>query len=136
MEFIVASRDEIEAGIVVRSAYIVISISDSDGRPATIIRGSGLRDVLFLRFDDTEPESAFGRQPMRPGQAEQIWKFVQQFRPHVETIVCHCLAGMSRSPAVAAGLMEGLGEDPAWIFDGFHPNQHVLNLMRAAIHGK
>ncbi len=132
MQLIVTSRLEIEAGIVVRSAYVVVSISDANAPPPKLIRGAGFRDAIYLHFDDTEPEGSFGRQPMTIDQAKQIWDFVWRHRQHVGAIVCHCHAGMSRSPAVAAGLAEGLGESPSAIFAEYCPNQHVLEMMRQA----
>ncbi len=132
MQLIVTSRSEIEAGIVVRSAYVVVSISDADARPPKLVRGAVFRDAIYLHFDDTEPKSSFGRRPMTLDQAKQIWEFVGQHRKLVETIVCHCHAGMSRSPAVAAGIAEGLGESPTWVFANYCPNRHVLEMMRQA----
>jgi len=133
MQLIVTSRSEIEDGIVVRSAYVVVSISDADAAPPKLVRGAGFRDAIYLHFDDTEPGSNYGRRPMSLEQAKSIWEFVGQHREHVETIVCHCHAGMSRSPAVAAGIAEGLGQSPTAIFAEYCPNRHVLEMMRAAI---
>lgn len=132
MQLIITGRSEIESGIVVRSAYVVVSISDADAPPPKLVRGAGFRDAIFLHFDDTEPGSNYGRRPMFLEQAKLIWE-VGQHREHVGAIVCHCHAGMSRSPAVAAGIAEGLGESPTAIFAEYCPNRHVLEMMRAAI---
>ena len=132
MQFIVTSRWEIEAGIVVQSAYVVVSISDVDAAPPKLIRGSGFNDAIFVHFDDTDPATSFGRKAMTLEQGLDIWQFVRQHLVSVETIVCHCHAGMSRSPAVAAGIAEGIGESPTSIFANYCPNRHVLNIMRQA----
>ena len=133
MEFMITSRDEIEAGIIVRTPYVVVSISDADAQPAKLIKGSGFVDAIYLHFDDTEPDSSFGRLPMTEQQAENIWNFVQKNEPNIGTIVCHCLAGMSRSPAVAIALAEALDEDTTDFRDTFCFNNHVYETMKTAI---
>jgi hypothetical protein len=55
MELIVTDRESVERGILVRSAYVVISIHDPDKRRARIRTQSGLRAVLYLAFHDAEP---------------------------------------------------------------------------------
>ena len=133
MDIHVFSKPEIEEGIVIQSSYIVISITDSDDAPAKIIKGSGFVDALYLEFDDTDPEFSFGCRPMQIGQATVIWNFVQGYLDEVEAVVCHCLAGMSRSPAVALALAEALGEDTAHFAENFNYNTHVYDTMRKAI---
>jgi len=133
MDFIIISRDEIEEGIIVRTPYIVVSIADADARPAKLIKGSGFIDAIYLHFDDTDPDYSFGRLPMTQEQAEKIWSFVQKNEPNVGTIVCHCLAGMSRSPAVAVALAEALYEDATYLRDTFNYNKHVYETMKKAI---
>ena len=132
MEFIVTSRDEIEEGIIVRTPYIVISISDTDAQPAKLIKGAGFVDAIYLHFDDTDPDYSFGRSPMTEEQANEIWNFVQEHESNVGTVVCHCLAGMSRSPAVAIALAEALYEDTAYLKETFNFNKHVYEMMKTA----
>jgi hypothetical protein len=47
-------REDIEEGVLVRSAYVVISIHDPDKPKAKVRKQSGLRDVLYLAFHDAE----------------------------------------------------------------------------------
>ena len=137
MQFIVHDRQSIEHGIVVRAAYIVISIRDPDKRPVRVPRPAGLRDVLFLTFHDAEPARGLKLpdhvQLMQASDATKIWDFVQQHRDEVGAIVCHCEQGMSRSPAVAAALAEALGEDADAIRAESQPNQYVYELLRDTI---
>jgi predicted protein tyrosine phosphatase len=137
MEFIVHDRQSIESGIVVRTAYILISIRDPDKPPVRVPRPAGLRDVLSLTFHDAEPARGFKLPDhvclMQATDATSIWEFVQQHRDHVGTIVCHCEQGMSRSPAVALALAEALGGDAASIRAESQPNQYVYEMLRDTI---
>ncbi len=133
MNFMVLSRDEIEEGIVVRTPYLVISIYDSNSKPATLIRGSGFVDALFVQFDDTDPKYSFGKRPMTLKQGKRIWDFVQSHQNQVGTIVIHCLAGMSRSPAIALALSEKLEVESSYWRQTFNCNEHVYQTMTQAI---
>jgi predicted protein tyrosine phosphatase len=137
MDFIVTDRQTIEDGIVVRTPYIVISISDPGRPPARLRRPPAFVDAFFLAFHDAEPSSGMilpkGIRLMSRRNAEQIWHFVQKHRDRVGTIVCHCEQGMSRSPAVALALAERLDGDTEAILAEGQPNQYVHCLMREAI---
>jgi len=92
MKFIVTDRSGIEEGVLVRSPYIVISIHDTYSPPARVKKQSGLRAMLELAFDDAEPtasselEGAFTL--MTCGQADEIWKFVDQHKDRVAAVSC------------------------------------------------
>lgn len=134
MELIVTDRASIEAGIVVRGRYIVISIHDPDKPRPKIPNRLGLVDILYLAFHDAEPTTQFeipGHiQLMTLDQAPRIWHFVQKYQDQVDTIVSHCEQGMSRSPAVVAALAEFLGKDGSRFSRDFQPNSYVYNLIR------
>jgi hypothetical protein len=55
MQFMVAGRSEIERGIVVRTPYVVISISDPGSRRPRIKSTAGFRGAIYLQFHDAEP---------------------------------------------------------------------------------
>lgn len=133
MNFVVASRQEIEAGIPVRTAYVVISITDPGSRPARIQRPTGFRDVLRLQFHDAMPLKVFKMPPnivvMDEHHAKLIWQFVKQWQETVETIVVHCEQGMSRSPAVAAAICKVFDGDNRQFFHEYMPNRYVYDLM-------
>jgi predicted protein tyrosine phosphatase len=136
MKIMVADRQTIESGMVVRTPYIVISIRDPGTPKPRIPRTSGLRGVLHVAFHDAEPAAGF-RTPstivsMKPAQARAIWKFVGRHKDEIGSIVCHCEGGMSRSPAVALALAEALGSRAEHIRANYQPNQYVYDLMRAA----
>ena len=137
MQFIVTDRRSIEAGIVVRTPYIIVSIY-SPGRPKPAIpRRVGLKAVFYTSFHDAEPGSKL-RLPekvvvMTREQAREIWTFVKRHQNQIGSIVCHCEQGISRSPAVAIALAEAFGSDTRKIKAHTHPNQHVYRLMCRAI---
>jgi predicted protein tyrosine phosphatase len=137
MQFLVHDRESIERGIVVKTAYVLISIRDPDRPEVRVRRPGGRLDVLFLAFHDAEPVSG-SKLPnqirlMQPDDATKIWNFAQQCRSNVATIVCHCEQGMSRSPAVAIALAEALCGDADAIRAESQPNQYVYELLRDTI---
>lgn len=92
--------------------------------------------MLAIGFDDLDADIRYeidaDRVMMTPEHARRIWRFVRAHREHVELIVCHCEAGVSRSPAVAAAVCHALGGDAAPFFRDFMPNPHVHRLMLGA----
>ena len=137
MKFIVTDRRSIEAGIVVRTPYIIVSIYTPDRPRPEIPRRCGLKGVLFTSFHDAEPDGGLALPAdivlMTREQAREIWKFVKRHQNQIGSIVCHCEQGISRSPAVAIALAEAFGSDTRKIKAHTHPNQHVYRLMCQAI---
>ena len=135
MDFVVAGRQEIEAGVPVRTAYVVISITDPESRPARIQRPTGFRDVLRLQFHDAMPANGFTLPPnivlIHEGHARAIWQFIEQWQETVETVVVHCEQGMSRSPAVAAAICNVLDGDGSQFFEEYVPNRYIYDLLIA-----
>jgi len=134
MEFIVASRDEIEQGIIVGTPpYVVVSITDPDKPQARIRERVGLRGVLHIEFHDAVPVDGEALPPhivlMTREHAEEIWDFVARHQDQVGTIVVHCEQGMSRSPAVAAALAERLEGENDRFFLEYQPNEYIYDLM-------
>jgi predicted protein tyrosine phosphatase len=133
MHFIVRDRERVEAGIIVKSSYVLISIRDPDKRKVQIPRQPGLRDVLQLSFHDAEPAGNFKLPEnimlMTEEHAGQVWSFVKKWEQEVGTVVVHCEAGMSRSPAVAAALCKGTGGDDRLFWREYMPNLYVYQLV-------
>jgi predicted protein tyrosine phosphatase len=139
MKFIVGGRHEIERGIIVRTPYVIISISDPGKKKARIRKPTGLLDVLYLQFHDAEPEKGLPLSKevvlMTKKHAKQIWNFVLRYRDQVGTIVVHCEQGMSRSPAVAAAIALHLGADDRRLTRDYQPNKYIYNLMVSCFPG-
>ena len=133
MDFIVRDRESVEAGIIVTSSYVLISIRDPDKRKVWIPKQSGLRDVLRLEFHDAEPADNFTFPEhimlMTEDQARQAWSFVRKWENQVGAVVVHCEQGMSRSPAMAAALCKGMGGDDGPFWREYMPNEFVYRLM-------
>lgn len=89
--------------------------------------------VLRLCFDDAEYEG-FWQNLMTNEQADSICAFVLKHGRSIHTLIIHCTEGVSRSPAVAAGILGGLRqpEDEIWKNPAYHPNQYVYRLVREA----
>ena len=136
MEIRVCDRKEIERGILIRSDYVVISIRDPGKRRAKVKKQAGLRDTLYLAFNDTEPcelpQTPPEIQPMTPAQADRVCKFVRRHKSDVGSIVVHCEQGMSRSPAVAAAICDALGVNPKRFWQLYTPNHHVYHTVADA----
>jgi predicted protein tyrosine phosphatase len=102
-EFVILSRTNAE-NYEPTGAEVCISIGNPKTAPVKL--SSGFRDVLHLTFTDIASPS-----PMRydllfaPEHARAILEFIARW-PDVERIVVHCVAGQSRSPAVAMGICE------------------------------
>ena len=133
MQILVTDRDTIEAGLRVKSSYVVISIHDPDKPRAKVRKQAGLRDVLYLGFHDAEPTGTLVLPKeivlMTPEQAAEICRFVQRHREDVGAIVVHCEQGMSRSPAVAAAISKLCGCDEKRFWREYQPNQFVHGLV-------
>jgi len=89
--------------------------------------------VLRLCFDDAE-DSRFWQNLMTEEQADAICAFVLRYGREIDWLVIHCSAGVSRSPAVAAGILGGLRQDESEIWDNpdYRPNMFVYRLVREA----
>ena len=89
--------------------------------------------VLRLCFDDAE-DSRFWQNLMTEEQADAICAFVLRYGREIDWLVVHCSAGVSRSPAIAAGILGGLRQDESEIWDnpGYQPNMFVYRLVREA----
>ena len=136
LKFIVTDRKTIEAGLLVRSSYIVISIRDSAKRRVKVRKQAGLRDLLYLAFDDAEPTDQMASPAaitlMTPRQARKIWEFVDKYRESIGAVVVHCEQGMSRSPAVVAALCKAMGGDDRRFWREYQPNRYVYRLVLEA----
>lgn len=133
MKVIVTDRTSIEAGIVVKTSYVVISIRSPGQRRARIPKQSGLVAKLFLAFDDAEPSARLSIpksiRVFSVEQAQEVKTFVERHKECVQCIVCQCEGGCSRSPAVAAAICRSFGGDDDPFFREYQPNRYVYDLL-------
>jgi predicted protein tyrosine phosphatase len=136
VEIIIADRNQIERGIVVRMAYVVISIRDPGTRRPRIPKTAGLRGTLYLRFHDAEPVRGeilpSDIVPMTERDARRIWAFLHAHIAQIGAIVIHCEQGASRSAGVATAVADVLGIDLADELIWTQPNRFVYELVREA----
>jgi hypothetical protein len=132
-DYFVADRDEAERGVLIQSAFAVISISDP-GRPIPRVRRpSHCLGVLHLSFHDAEPHDSLpaGIVLISHEQAQAIRAFVEE-HSGVGALLVHCEQGASRSPAVAAAICKASGGDPSSFFEDYVPNQFVYETVLSA----
>ena len=89
--------------------------------------------VIRLCFDDADNRS-FWQNLITEEQADAICAFVLRHAREIDTLIIHCTEGVSRSPAVAAGILGGLRQDESqiWGNPAYHPNPRVYRMVREA----
>jgi predicted protein tyrosine phosphatase len=97
--------------------YVVLSLYDYTGSPPEFPHDPNRVAVLPLQFQDFDPArrnyglgETYGGVPvedqwMRREHADQLWNFLVYHR-NVPTVVVHCNAAVSRSPAVAQAVCD------------------------------
>jgi predicted protein tyrosine phosphatase len=83
---------------------VCISVTDPEKLPAPL--SARFAAILRLGFTDITETTGLERDVLfNEDHARQIVAFIRQWR-HVNRVVIHCRAGLSRSPGIAAGLCE------------------------------
>jgi len=67
--------------------------------------------------------------------ADRIVNFIRELPQEVESLLVHCGAGISRSPAVAQILCQVSGTDTSLLEQHYAPNPEVLPILRWAFVG-
>lgn len=129
-DYFVADRDEAERGVLIRSSFVVISISDPGSPTPKVRRPSHCLGVLHLSFHDAEPHRSLpaGVVLISSEQAQAIRAFVEE-HSDAGAFLVHCEQGASRSPAVAAAICRASGGDPSSFFEDYVPNQFVYETV-------
>ncbi|HWQ58376.1 MAG TPA: hypothetical protein VN540_05080 [Clostridia bacterium] len=89
--------------------------------------------VLRLCFDDAT-DTSFWTNLMTQEQADAIRDFVLRYVNEIDLLIVHCTGGVSRSAAVAAAVLAGLGESDAriWNDENYRPNPLVYRMVLRA----
>lgn len=130
MKIIVLSRGE---AVEFRNdtPWAVVSIRNPEDSPPLLGGCPNMRDVLWMTFDDIDRilpgTTAFDMQ-----MAKEVWDFVENLE--VDTLVCHCIMGQSRSPGVAAAISRVKHGDDQDIFKTTTPNMRVYRAMLNEAH--
>jgi predicted protein tyrosine phosphatase len=115
IELLVLSREAAER-YEPHGVEVCISIGDPRAAPAQL--SHAFAAVLPLAFNDIVADPSAEDVLFAAEQAAEVLRFVEQW-PHVERIVVHCLAGVSRSPGVALGLCDAFGWSVAELEESF-----------------
>lgn len=124
--------------------YGVLSLIDTPTagsmRAPRIARLPGFVVRLIVEADDCEPadeRDSTGHLhllSLSEEQARQIARFVYEYHSQLDTLVIHCVAGLSRSPAAAYAIASALGiENIEGIALSAFPNRHVRRLLGEAL---
>ena len=87
---------------------------------------------LWIDFDDFDDKKRINA--MTAEHAENIKNFVLSLPKEIQELIVCCPAGISRSPAVAAGILKGLGYSDMhiWRNPRYSPNRLCYKLMLKA----
>jgi predicted protein tyrosine phosphatase len=121
--------------------HAVISIASEGDPVARLPHDSNRKAALFVTFGDVSLAEWRVDRPIVKKQARLIWQFFEETRPFIQLLVVQCEAGLSRSAAVAAALLEGSGLDSKYCYQyPRHPNPYVkmvmLRVRREMLDGK
>jgi len=120
--------------------HAVISITTPDNQePAKFELNDHLKAVLYLRYYDIDfsdgnitPTRAavlrdYGHGIFTDAQAKEVVDFILENRGLVQTIICHCDAGISRSAGTGAAISLILNGSDKEIFNDkrYRPNMDV-----------
>lgn len=107
--------------------HIIISVVSGEGEMARLPINSETKGVLRLHFHDID-QPKDGHIQFDEGRARQIWDFFLEHQ-EVGTILIHCDAGNSRSPAIAAAISKVTTGDDSEYFSRKNPNRHVFRTL-------
>lgn len=97
-----------------------------------------LMGILSIKFSDITEEIRLKRgdntivfKPMSKVQARAILSFVSSIEADIEILLINCDAGISRSAAIAAGILHTRGQDDSHIWNDplYLPNKYVYELL-------
>lgn len=139
MKFLITNRERITSldGLLSQK-HIVISICEPDlnlGFPELPKNPSrlGVLRLSFTDIDDINAAKQIGQAHylMAREQAEEVVAFVRKYVNSIETIVCQCDGGISRSSGMAAALSKILNGDDSWVFNSkeYVPNMLVYRMI-------
>ena len=133
-QIVVLSRieaEDFECGV----PWGCISIADTEEDLPRLHRRRR-RAVLPLVFADIE-QPLPGYPLFSTGQAHDILDFVTQYWRRIRTLMIHCHAGLSRSPAVAAAIARlKFGDDSEFFEDPYIPNPWVYQTLLEVAQGR
>lgn len=141
LQYVVFNRTNVED-------FAIISIQEfeTNGNGFKFVASGCCKDVLTMQFSDVNPELFYeqgmeeelktlietGKCKVFSGhEARQIKIFLKQIMKNesIETLIVHCSAGVSRSPAIAAAISKHLFGNDNEFWEKQLPNKYIYNLM-------
>jgi len=130
MKIIVTNRELVKL-IEPKEAFVVISITSTNGEFPNLPYNKNRRDVLRLKFDDIN-SAVEGMFPITEEQALEIIDFVNKWKDSVKLFICQCDGGISRSSGVAIGIcyiIGGMKEEIDAFYRMYIPNSRVISTI-------
>ena len=120
-----------------KDQYLIISISDRYQEPPTFRYDPDLLGVCYLNFDDVEKGEKNCISEIDVYKLKLFLSGAFNKHTHVENIIVHCGAGVSRSAGMAAALMKFYNNDDSPIFDNpkYCPNMTVYRMVLNSLMG-
>ena len=137
IQFIIQNENQIKKYSFVEK-HIVISITSpgyEHPKLPTLKSRVGLLQIKFHDIDKTIVSKGKTYPVFTKEQAKIIMTFFNYHKSKINSIVCQCELGASRSPAVAAALAKGIGQDDSKFFKYYCPNMYVYRLLLNTIKG-
>ena len=137
LQFIVLNEYSVQKYNIAEK-HIVISITSPGYEHPKLPESKsrvGLLQIKFHDIDKTIVSKGKTYPVFTKEQAKTIIAFFNQYRNKVNSIICQCEVGVCRSPAVAAALAKGIGQDDSKFFKYYCPNMYVYRLLLNTIKG-
>ena len=113
---------------------LLVSIVGTNTEPPNFYHNPRIVEKISLAFDDIT-EVADSQTLLSEAQCHQIKDFVLDHAEEVESIVIHCLAGVSRGAAIAFAICRLLGMDDMWIWTSncYKPNSYCVEKLNRVL---
>lgn len=111
--------------------YAVVSINDAPLKETSIPSSANMTGLQKMYFPDIDYCDATHLQKYAAKQNDLcgLKDFVDRTKGITDLYIVHCVAGISRPPAVASAMQEYLEQkDNIWNSGKFIPNRHVYDL--------
>lgn len=139
MNFLIMNRSEIQK-YKLQKYHIIISISDPYSGTPQLPKNKFRKDVIYLTFHDWDDyqkekiEKSNNKDMIffNENDAKTIVKFVRKYKNKINTIICQCEGGISRSAGVAGALAKCINGYDFEIFNKYIPNRRVYRLVMNA----
>ena len=134
MQFIVLNEYSIQK-YNIQEKHIVISIRSPNTDYVKLPESDSRVAALFLDFSDIDRKIDHPTAKLfTEEQAEAIWNFFNFYKHKINTVICQCEAGISRSSAIAAALAKSIEQNNDRFFHYYLPNHFVYSQILKIIY--